>query len=81
MVCSHLCSYLNSSGRYADAGGTVIPGTLGPNVAIATYTGTDGLEEMHVFFSLAWFDMGSWAWGHFIVEWGTKGIFQVGAHC
>lgn len=32
---------------------------------------------MHIFFGLAWFDMGSWGWGHYIAEWGTKGIFQV----
>ena len=42
-----------------------------------TYLGPDGLEEMHVFFALAWFDLGSWAWMHYINEWGTKGIFMV----
>ena len=52
------------------------------NVAIAEYNGSGdllGLEELHVFFELAWFDMGSWAWGHYLAEWGTRGIFQVGA--
>lgn len=66
--------------RYADASGTVIPGiffTGAQNAAIVEYIGTDGLEEMHVFLGLAWFDTGSWAWAHFIAEWGTKGIFQV----
>lgn len=42
-----------------------------------TYLGDDGLEEMHVFFAMAWFDLGSWAWMHYINEWGTKGIFMV----
>lgn len=42
-----------------------------------TYNGTGGLEEMHVFFALAWFDLGSWAWMHYVNEWGTKGVFMV----
>lgn len=42
-----------------------------------TYRGTDGLEEMHVFFAMAWFDLGSWAWMHYVNEWGTKGTFMV----
>lgn len=69
------------SPRYANADGTVItPTTPYPeNVAITEYIGADGLEEMHVFIGLAWFDMGSWAWAHYIAEWGTKGIFQVGS--
>lgn len=44
-----------------------------------TYNGVDGDEEMHVFFAMAWFDMGSWAWAHYIMEWGTKGVFAVRA--
>ncbi len=67
-------------GRYADASGTVIGGTTftgAQNAAIVEYIGADGLEEMHIFISLAWFDAGSWAWAHFITEWGTRGIFQV----
>ena len=66
--------------RYADESGTVIPGTTfvgAENAAIVEYVGADGLEEMHVFIGLAWFDAGSWAWAHFINEWGSKGIFQV----
>lgn len=47
------------------------------NVAIITYTVTDGPEEMHLFFPLAWFDAGSWAWAHFIQEWASKGVFMV----
>lgn len=38
---------------------------------------TSGLEELHVFFSIGWFDLGSWAWAHHIVEWATKGVFLV----
>lgn len=69
-------------GRYADELGTVIPGALfegAENAGIVEYIGADGLEEMHVFLGLAWFDQGSWAWAHFIAEWGTRGIFQVSA--
>ncbi|CAM9922367.1 unnamed protein product, partial [Scytosiphon promiscuus] len=47
-----------------------------PSAAVVTYSGEGGEEEMHVFFNLAWFDVGSWAWAHYINEWGTKGIFQ-----
>lgn len=70
--------------RYADENGDVIAGVLAgvtnpESAAIVEYIGTDGLEEMHVFISLAWFDTGSWAWGHFISEWGTRGIFQARA--
>ncbi len=68
--------------RYADESETVIPGVFfegAENAAIVEYVGADGLEEMHVFLGLAWFDQGSWAWAHFIVEWGTRGIFQVNA--
>lgn len=71
---------LHGTGRYADESGTVIPGvffTGAENAAIVEYIGADGLEEMHVFLGLAWFDQGSWAWAHFIAEWGTRGIFQV----
>lgn len=53
---------------YADAGASV---------AAVVYTGEDESEEMHVFFAMGWFDMESWAWGHYIVEWGTQGVFQV----
>eukprot|EP00904_Undaria_pinnatifida_P011670 jgi/Undpi1/7633/HiC_scaffold_23.g10106.m1 len=61
---------------YADETGVTIPGTLGPNAAIAQYIGADGLEELHVFIALAPLDMGSWAWAHYIADWGTKGVFQ-----
>lgn len=66
--------------RYADESGSALGGFSFPesrSVAIAEYIGADGLEEMHVFAGLAWFDLGSWAWAHYIVEWGTRGIFQV----
>lgn len=67
--------------RYADASGNSLAaaddyGTY-PSVAACTYLGNDGEEEMYIFFSLAWFDLGSWAWAHYIAEWGTKGIFAV----
>ena len=32
---------------------------------------------MHVFFAMTWYDMESWAWGHYILEWATQGVFQV----
>lgn len=66
--------------RYADESGAVLSGFSfagSQSVSIAEYIGANGLEEMHVFLGLAWFDLGSWAWAHFIAEWGTKGIFQV----
>lgn len=63
--------------NYADSNGSVLLSALSyPSVAAMTYVSTSGYEEMHVFFSMAWFDVGSWAWGHYFVEWGTKGIFQ-----
>ena len=64
--------------RYMDNGGVVIPalGSL-PSAAAVVHTSDDGVEEMHLFFDLGWYDVGSWAWGHFAVEWGTKGVFQV----
>lgn len=37
---------------------------------------TSSVEELHVFFSIGWFDLGSWAWVHHIVEWATKGVFM-----
>lgn len=49
-----------------------------PTAAVVTYAGGSGEEEMHVFFSMAWWNLDSWAWGHYIAEWGTKGIFAVG---
>lgn len=67
--------------RYADTNEEIIEGENSlANAAIAEYIGTGdlaGLEELHVFFDIAWFDMGSWGWAHFIAEWGTRGIFQV----
>eukprot|EP00903_Cladosiphon_okamuranus_P009435 g8995.t1 len=70
---------VNILAQYADESGTVIPGEIftgAENAAIVEYIGADGLEELHVFLGLAWFDQGSWAWAHFIAEWGTRGIFQ-----
>lgn len=60
-----------------DASGTNVASSLSfSSVAAMAYTSTDGYEELHIFFSMAWFDLGSWGWAHFFVEWGTKGIFQ-----
>lgn len=42
-----------------------------------TWEGVDGLEELHMFASIGWFDTGSWAWVHHMVEWATKGVFMV----
>ena len=47
-----------------------------PSVAAIEYVSDDGYEEIHYFFSMAWFDLGSLAWIHHAVEWGTKGVFQ-----
>lgn len=41
------------------------------------HAGDDGSEELHLFFNIAWFDAGSWAWAHYLNEWCTKGVFQV----
>eukprot|EP00904_Undaria_pinnatifida_P003099 jgi/Undpi1/12790/HiC_scaffold_7.g02457.m1 len=63
--------------EYATPEGVALTTVEGhPSAGIMTYLGPDGLEEMHVFFALAWFDLGSWAWMHYINEWGTKGIFM-----
>ncbi|CAN0374160.1 unnamed protein product [Pylaiella littoralis] len=63
--------------EYVDAAGANVPSSLSfPSAAAMAYTSVDGYEELHLFFSLAWFDIGSWAWIHFVVEWGTKGVFQ-----
>lgn len=69
------------AGSYTDASGNLLTGASSDlsSVGIAVYTGADGLEEMHCFLGLGWFDTGSWAWGHYIAEWGTKGVFQVSA--
>lgn len=67
----------NRIDSYADASGNLLTGAGGSSVGIAEYIGPDGLEELHCFLGLGWFDTGSWAWGHYIAEWGTKGIFQV----
>ena len=47
-----------------------------PSVAAMAYVSDDGYEEIYYFFSMAWFDIGSLAWIHHAVEWGTKGVFQ-----
>lgn len=59
---------------YAEQDSWVVAGS---SVAAVVYDGDDGSEEMHVFFAMAWFDMESWAWGHYLLEWATQGIFQV----
>lgn len=65
------------SHRYADASGTSITVDGLRNAACLTYA-ADGVEEMHVFFAIAWFDAGSWAWAHYFHEWASKGVFMVG---
>ena len=64
--------------RYFDNGVQVLggPGGIFENAAIMSYESDSGFSEMHVFFNLAWFDLGSLAWGHYLVEWATKGIMQ-----
>eukprot|EP00904_Undaria_pinnatifida_P003101 jgi/Undpi1/12792/HiC_scaffold_7.g02459.m1 len=63
--------------RYATQAGATLTTTEGyPSAGIMTYLGDDDLEEMHIFFSMAWFDLGSWAWMHYVNEWGTKGVFM-----
>lgn len=66
--------------RYADETSTpIIAGWNNDqaNAAMLSYTGNDGHEELHVFFTMAWFDSESWAWAHYVHEWVTKGIFMV----
>ncbi|CAM9431671.1 unnamed protein product, partial [Hapterophycus canaliculatus] len=67
--------------NYVSEDGDILLGTTNAfdgaqSVGIAEYLGSDGLEEMHIFLGLAWFDVGSWAWAHYVAEWGTRGIFQ-----
>ncbi|CBN75521.1 conserved unknown protein [Ectocarpus siliculosus] len=63
--------------EYVDDSGANVPSSLSfPSVAAMAYASDDGYEELHLFFSVAWFDTGSWAWAHFFIEWGTKGVFQ-----
>lgn len=72
------CCSAPSDDRYADETGTsIVTGDGVINTAVLTYTGADGSEEMHIFFPLAWFDAGSWAWAHYLNEWATKGVFMV----
>lgn len=66
--------------RYLDASGVSITSDGYPSSAMMTWQGVDGLEELHIFASVAWFDTPSWAWVHHIVEWATKGVFQVMIH-
>ncbi|CAM9244706.1 unnamed protein product [Choristocarpus tenellus] len=62
---------------YANAAGTPLLSAQNfPSAAMVEWIGMDGLEELYIFFTMAWFDMGSWAWSHFVTEWGTKGVFQ-----
>ncbi|CAM9194686.1 unnamed protein product, partial [Choristocarpus tenellus] len=65
-----LASYASASGDLLDSGEAY------PSAAAVEWIGSDGLEELHVFFSIAWFDMGSWAWANFFAEWATRGVFQ-----
>ncbi|CAM9838625.1 unnamed protein product, partial [Discosporangium mesarthrocarpum] len=63
--------------EYADeAGAPLLSNFVLPSASLVEWIGDDGLEELHVFFSVAWFDMGSWAWTHYINEWATRGVFQ-----
>ena len=62
---------------YVDSSGNSLPsGAALPSVAMAQFVSDTGYEEMHVFFSIGWFDLGSWAVLHYLAEWGTKGVFQ-----
>ncbi|CAM9564850.1 unnamed protein product [Pylaiella littoralis] len=65
--------------QYADETGTpIVAGWSNDqtNAAMLSYTGTGDDEELHVFFTMGWFDAGSWAWAHYVHEWATKGIFM-----
>ncbi|CAM9841874.1 unnamed protein product [Choristocarpus tenellus] len=62
---------------YADASGSFLKGSEDqPSVSAVQWIGNDGPEELHIFYSFAWFDMGSWAWANFFAEWATRGAFQ-----
>lgn len=66
--------------RFADQNGVSIEAGFSndqANAAMLTYTGADGHEEMHVFFTMGWFDAGAWPWAHYLNEWATKGVFMV----
>ncbi|CAM9155683.1 unnamed protein product [Discosporangium mesarthrocarpum] len=63
--------------EYVDeTGAPLLSNFVLPSASIVEWIGDDGLEELHVFFSVAWFDTGSWAWVHYINEWATRGVFQ-----
>ncbi|CAM9308757.1 unnamed protein product [Choristocarpus tenellus] len=66
--------------RHADGEGNEltynVDGVNYPLVSAVEWIGEDGLEELHLWFAMGWFDMGSWGWGNYITDWGTKGIFQ-----
>ena len=63
--------------EYVDENGSpLLSGASLPSASMVTYVSDSGFEELHVFFSMAWFDVSSWAWLHYLVEWGTKGVFQ-----
>ncbi|CAN0515034.1 unnamed protein product, partial [Ectocarpus sp. 12 AP-2014] len=54
--------------EYVDDSGANVPSSLSfPSVAAMAYASDDGYEELHLFFSVAWFDTGSWAWAHFFI--------------
>eukprot|EP00903_Cladosiphon_okamuranus_P014195 g13189.t1 len=64
---------------FADESSTpILSGLAGnqQNAAMLSYTGADGHEEMHVFFSMASFDVAGWPWAHYLHEWASKGIFM-----
>lgn len=66
--------------RFADDNGDPIVAGFSAdqaNAAMMTYTGVDGHEEVHVFFTMGWFDTGAWPWAHYLNEWATKGVFMV----
>lgn len=64
--------------RYLDASSVPVVSETFPSAAIMTWVGVNGAEEMHIFVDVGWFDIGSWAWVHHMVEWATKGVFMVG---
>lgn len=63
--------------RYLNAAGAPVVSETYSSAAMMTWKGKDGLEEMHMFAGIAWWDMPSWVWVHHIVEWATKGVFMV----
>ncbi|CAN0214942.1 unnamed protein product, partial [Scytosiphon promiscuus] len=78
VILSNVSAGVEVLAEFADDSGTpIIAGSSSDqeNAAMLSYTGDDGHEELHIFFTIGWFDAGAWPWAHYFNEWATKGIF------